>query len=118
MISSVGTDIVEIDKIRQYASKRFFLDRIFTRNEIKYAESKGIRKAEHLATTFAAKEAVFKALGAGWLEPQEIEILRDRKGKPLVVLSGKLKEKLSNSKIIASLSYNKNHAIAFVIINR
>lgn len=119
MISKVGTDIVEIDKIKQYSTKKYFLDKVFTKNEINYAIKKdsGKRKAEHLATTFAAKEAIFKALGTGWLNPQEIDITRKKNGEPQVTFSGKLKQKLKNKKIIISLSFSHSHAIAFAVVS-
>lgn len=117
MIKGVGTDIIEIEKIKQHSAKKYFLDKVFTKNEIKYARSKKNKKAEHLATTFAAKEAIFKALGTGWLNPQEIEIKRNKKSEPEVIFSGKLKEKLKHNKIMISLSYSNSHAIAFAVVN-
>ena len=73
-----------------------------------------------LAARFAAKEAVLKALGAcdkgiSW---QEIEILAEKNGKPLVILSGKAKleaDEYAISRINISLSHSENYAVAFVI---
>jgi len=115
MIERIGTDIIEIEKIKHYSQRKCFLNKVFTQKEIDYAKRKE-DSASHLATTFAAKEAIFKALGTGWLEGQDIEIKRDKEGRPSAVLSGNL-EKLSKSKkILLSLSYNGNFAIAFAII--
>ncbi|MEM4230599.1 MAG: holo-ACP synthase [Candidatus Pacearchaeota archaeon] len=114
---SVGTDIVEIKKIKNYLEREDFLFKTFTQREIRYANTKdsGKRKAEHLATTFAGKEAVFKALGIEYFEPQEIEILREKKGKPYVRLLGKIKELVGDKKIEVSLSFSKDSAIGFAI---
>ena len=111
-MKGIGTDIIELSKIKSYSGKKYFLEKIFTKNELEY--SKG--NIAHLATTFAAKEAVFKALGKGWLDPMEIEIRRGRSGKPGAVFLGKLKKKLGNRKIMLSLSYTKNYAVAFAIV--
>jgi len=117
MIAGIGTDIIELNKIKQYSNKKYFLDKVFTKKEIDYAKAKK-NKVHHLATTFAAKEAIFKALGTGWLNPQEIEIIRNKRGEPKAILSGKLKEILKNRNIMLSLSYSNNYAVAFVVIRK
>jgi len=119
MTIGVGTDIIEIKTIKQYLTKKYFLDKVFTKNEIDYAKKrdKGKRKAEHLATTFAAKEAIFKALGTGWLNPQEIEIKRNKKQEPKVIILGKLGAKFKHKKISVSLSFSSSHAIAFAVVS-
>ena len=111
MIKGIGTDIIELNKIRQY-NKKYFLDKVFTKKEIDYARG----RACHLATTFAAKEAIFKAMGKGWLNPKEIEIVRDKKGKPGAIISGELKKKIKNRKIMLSLSCTDEYAVAFAIL--
>ena len=113
MITGIGTDIVELEKIRQYSDKKYFLDKVFTKKELYYADG----SAAHLATTFAAKEAVFKALGTGWLNPKDVEIIRDKKGKPKVIISNSLRKSIKNKKIELSLSFSDNYAIAFVVIS-
>jgi holo-[acyl-carrier protein] synthase len=112
MINGIGTDILELDKIRQYSDKKYFLDKVFTKKEIDYAKN----NIAHLATTFAAKEAIFKALGKGWLEPKEIEIIRNKNGKPRAIFSGSLKKMLKNKEIMINLSYSKNYAVAFAVV--
>jgi len=112
MIKGIGTDIVELDKIKQYSDKKYFLDKIFTKKEIDYAKN----NIAHLATTFAAKEAIFKALGKGFFDPMEIEIKRKKSGKPCAIVSGKMKKKLKSRKIMLSLSYTDNYAVAFAML--
>jgi holo-[acyl-carrier protein] synthase len=117
MIIGIGTDIIELNKVRAYASKKYFLESVFTEKEIKCTKG----DVYHLATTFAAKEAIFKALGTGWLNPKEIEIIRDKNGKPEVNLLGNLRKltKLNNIKnILLNLSYCDNYALAFAIIEK
>jgi holo-[acyl-carrier protein] synthase len=113
----IGVDIIEIDRIEQLIRRwgDTFLQRVFTPAELKL-----FNKTSSLAARFAAKEAVLKALGAcdkgiSW---QEIEILADLNGKPLVNLMGKAKLKAdesSISKINISLSHSKEYAVAFVV---
>lgn len=90
---SVGIDAVEIPRIRS-SYERFgerFLNRVYTEREL--ARYRG-RVAE-LAARFAAKEAVSKVLGVGlkgmgW---REVEVLPDPRGKPLVTLYGRARER-------------------------
>jgi len=117
MIQGIGTDIIGLEKIKQYSNKKYFLDKVFTKKEIDYAKAKK-DKISHLATTFVAKEAIFKALGTGWLDPKDIEIIRNKNGEPKVILSGKLKKNLKNKDVMLSLSYSNNYAVAFVIIKK
>jgi len=117
MIDGIGTDIIGLEKIKQYSNKKYFLDKVFTKKEIDYAKSKKDR-ISHLATTFVAKESIFKALGTGWLDPKEIEIIRNKNGEPKAILSGKLKKILKNKDIMLSLSYSNSYAVAFAIIRK
>lgn len=112
MITGIGVDILELDKIGQYSKKRYFIDNVFTKKEIDYIQG----NLGHMATTFAAKEAIFKALKTGWLDPQEIEIRRNKKGSPKAIISGNLKKILKNRRVMINLSFSKNYAVAFAII--
>jgi len=82
----VGVDAIEIWRIER-ALSRFgerFLSRIYTEAErIRYAG-----RASELAARFAAKEAVMKALGTGvrGVRWRDIEVLPNRRGKPVVRL--------------------------------
>ena len=59
-----GTDIIEIDRIKENIEKLEdkFKNRIYTEKEIEYCESKKAQKYQHYAGKFAGKEAVFKAI--------------------------------------------------------
>ena len=116
-VVGIGTDIVELEKISRYSNKKSFLNKVFTKNEIEYAKSKK-NKIPHLATAFAAKEAVFKALGTGWINPKDIEIIRNKKGKPKAVISGDLKKYLKNKNVMLTLSYSNHYAVAFAVIKK
>ena len=66
----VGTDIIEVSRIEKLIKEKGnkFKNRIYTKKEIDYCESKGLNKYQHYAGRFAAKEAIFKVLGAKFLK--------------------------------------------------
>jgi len=122
MISGVGIDIIEVERIRkQITEKDKFKRRIFTKKEIEYCESKKNR-AQNYAARFAAKESFFKAIGTGLrggITFKDIEIVNDKLGKPEIVLYGNAKRFISEKKlsnIHVSLSHTKDFACAVVII--
>ncbi|MFA5724994.1 MAG: holo-ACP synthase, partial [Candidatus Omnitrophota bacterium] len=83
MILGTGVDITEVSRIKKAAERwgEAFLNRVFTDEELINAK---LRPSlyQHLAGRFAAKEAVFKALGEADLNWKDIEILNDPEGKP------------------------------------
>lgn len=116
-----GIDIIEIDRVRQNIEKlgTKFLDRVFTKKEIEYCESKKGQKYQHYAARFAAKEAAFKAISwkiddkyaVCW---KDFEILNDEQGRPkLYILSVDLK---GIEDIDLSISHCKQYAVANVTI--
>lgn len=120
MILGIGTDIIEIDRIKAAIDRTpSFLKKAFTEKELELFRSKGMR-AETIAGNFAAKEAVSKALGTGFrgYSLKDFEILRDDLGKPIVNISKKAKEKFGHEemKINISISHNQSSAVAFVIV--
>jgi holo-[acyl-carrier protein] synthase len=123
MIVGSGIDLVEIGRIHD-SVERFgqrFLDRIFTAAEQAYCLRK--RKAsESLAARFAAKEAGAKALGTGisrgvnWLE---IEVMRERGGKPSLRFHGRAAEIAANmgvANVALSLTHTGDLAMASVVL--
>lgn len=119
-----GVDIIEIDRIKKAFERRgqTFRNRIFTKREIEYCESKKITKYQSYSARFAAKEALVKALGTGvskGIELIDIEILNDKLGRPYIVLKRKAEEHftiLKGKTISLSLSHCKNYAVAYVVI--
>jgi len=120
LIIGVGTDIVEIPRIKNAmnANSRF-LEKIFTTTELEYLTSRNLRP-EYVAGRFAAKEAVAKALGTGFrgFDFKDIEIDRTTLGKPIVILKGKAKliaKKEGKYKIHLSISHGLDSAVAYAI---
>ena len=92
----VGTDLIEIERIRRSLARYArFRERCFTEAEQAYCDSRP-NPAESYAGRFAGKEAVGKALGFGVARAfawKEIEIVG--RPKPAVRLSGRLAERAS-----------------------
>jgi holo-[acyl-carrier protein] synthase len=116
----IGTDIIECERIDRMIQRHgsHFVDRVFTTQEIQYCTD---RKSsdQHFAGRWAAKEAVLKALGTGWVSGiawTDVEIVNQSSGKPQIKLHGGAK-KIANEKKITeiqiSISHCKSHAIAF-----
>src|SRR5437016_4633940 len=61
-LPAVGIDIVEINRLAKQAQNARFLKRVFTAEEVAYCQARK-HAAQHLAVRFAAKEAVWKAVG-------------------------------------------------------
>jgi len=119
-----GVDIVDNKRIEKLLLNNNFLNRIFTYNEIK-GSKKSQNKINFFAKRFAAKEAFVKALGTGFrnnINFSDIEIINNKKGKPEIKISKKIKNliirkfKSKKPKIYVSLSDEKKHSIAYVIL--
>jgi holo-[acyl-carrier protein] synthase len=116
-----GVDIVEVSRIEGVLERygQRFLDRIYSPLEV--AVSRG--RAGELAARFAAKEAVSKALGVGifgsdGLSWRDMEVLPDRRGRPLVYLYGRAEHRaktLGLTEIAVSLSHDGGLAVAMVV---
>ncbi|HOQ16861.1 MAG TPA: holo-ACP synthase [Defluviitaleaceae bacterium] len=120
MVIGIGTDIIEIKRIEEAVKKNSnFMKKCFTAREQELFESKK-NNLHTIAGTFAAKEAVSKALGTGFakFELKDIEIVRDEKGKPCVLLHNKAKEimeQLMISEILLTISHSREYAIAYAL---
>lgn len=125
MIAGIGTDILNIHRIEKSYQKfsSRLLNKILSASEIE--QFKKHRSPIHfLAKRFAAKEALFKALGTGYgngLFFHHLAIKNDEKGKPFFVIEHQLADimKKNNWKHIElSISDEKDYAIAFVVIEK
>ena len=116
-----GTDIIEIDRVKKAIERleNKFLNKIFTKKEIEYCESKNKMRFQHYAARFAVKEAVFKAISnnlenkyqIGW---KNIQVKNDDKGKPSIEFLDCNIKGLQNIDI--SISHCKSYATAIVVV--
>lgn len=128
MILGIGNDLVDIRRIARSISHfgAHFLQRIFTERERDLLEKRRLQAASY-AKNYAAKEATAKALGTGMREGigwQDIEIIRDSLGAPLVVLHGHALKRLQDltpagmtPKIHLALTDEWPYAQAFVMLS-
>jgi holo-[acyl-carrier protein] synthase len=109
-VTSVGTDLIEIARIRRSLERYAgFKDRCFTEAEQAYCDSRR-DPAESYAGRFAGKEAVGKALGFGVARAfawKEIEIVG--RPKPAVRLSGRLAA-VAHARGITSVDLSMTHS--------
>lgn len=118
-----GVDMVEVARFQTMLERHgeHATHRLFTEDERAYCEANPIRKFEHYAARFAAKEAVFKALGTGWsggIEWTDAEVRRELSGRPSLVLSALAAEAARDLGIVSwavSLTHTGTHAMASVI---
>ena len=123
MIYGIGTDIVNISRLKKMKSIKSFSEKILSEDEIKICSTFNEEKLiKYLAKQFACKEALSKAFGTGIRKPillKELEILRDENGKPYFNPLGDVKKTLINlgiTKTHVSLADESEHAIAFAIL--
>lgn len=104
----LGVDLVEIGRIKSLAQRNpKFLLRVFSRAEIDYCKAKK-NPWPHFAVRFAAKEAVYKALGKAEVPLTAISVHRGADGRPTVHIHGR---RVPGLKL--SLSHGRDHAVAF-----
>ena len=116
----IGIDIVEVPRFRAVLARRPRLaERLFTPAERDYAEARP-DPGERLAVRFAAKEAVMKALGAGFGDVafRDMEVVRAEGGRPGVRLSGRAEARARRAGVTGwhlSLSHTADLAIAVAV---
>jgi holo-[acyl-carrier protein] synthase len=122
MLMGLGCDLTEIaDFERELQQDPDFIHECFTPGEIAYCQEKHY-PAQHFAARFAAKEALYKALGSGRRDGmlwKDVAVFHDGFGKPKIELSGithDFAERQGVRTIRVSLSHTKHFATATVIL--
>ena len=121
-IIGIGTDITECLRIARMIERHgeLFIGRIYTAHEIQYCQSRR-QATQHFTGRWAAKEAILKALGTGWVKGiswRDVEILNESSGQPVVELRGGAKDVargLGITKMLVSISHCHTHATAYAI---
>lgn len=121
-VVGIGADIVECLRIAQMIERHgeLFVGRVFTPQEIEYCSA---RKAatQHYACRWAAKEAVLKAIGTGWVRGiswRDIEIVTDAAGLSNILLSGgpqELCQQRGIERVLITLAHCRSHATAYAV---
>ncbi|MBR3796936.1 MAG: holo-ACP synthase [Clostridia bacterium] len=121
-IIGIGTDICAVSRMERAIQKQHFYERVFFEQERAYLEAKENARAQSAAAMFAAKEAVSKALGTGFIRgvmPWTIEVTHDAAGKPGVRLHADALarlEEIGGRNVHLSLSHEGDMAMAFVVV--
>jgi holo-[acyl-carrier protein] synthase len=128
MIVGIGTDICRIARIAESAGRsQRFVEKVLGPEELAQYQSRGERSQEramrYLATRWAAKEALGKALGTGVVPPMTLataQILNNPSGKPEFVYGGALAEHMLRHGLSAqvTVSDEADYAVAFVIVEK
>ena len=123
MIYGIGTDLVDLDRIKKMKSLSAFANKILGDQElVKFGKLEDGTKQYYLGKQFAGKEAFVKALGTGFKDPvfpKDIQIIRNKLGKPEVLLSAGAKSFVEDLGIIkshVSLADESNHLLAFAVL--
>ena len=122
MVYGIGTDIVKIERIKKltdiYGDR--FIQRILSDSELTIL--KWGRRYNFIAGRFAAKEALYKAMGSTCnIRFRELEILNDENNKPYLYNVDRIKMELeidneTSFKAHVSISHEIDYAIASVIL--
>jgi holo-[acyl-carrier protein] synthase len=123
-VIGVGIDLVAVPRVERLLERHGTraLERVLTPAEREYCLTK-VHPAQNVAARIAAKEAAFKALAVdqdalriGWTE---LEVVRDADGRPRLVLHGRAEraaERLGVHRSALSLTHEREHAAAIVIL--
>lgn len=120
MLGSVGIDLVDVTRIErlltQYGDR--FIARILGPDELSQLGGRYDR-AQFVAGRFAAKEAAIKALGHYLTDRPaltKIQVVNDVTGRPSLDLSHLASPRLQRVSAQLSISHERSHAIAIVIL--
>jgi holo-[acyl-carrier protein] synthase len=121
VILGVGIDVVHVERIRRWRKIEGLYDRFFHPEELASALPRGEVGILSLAARFAAKEAFGKAIGSGLrhFALRDIAVLNDSHGKPVIMLTGSAEaafKDFGGSRIVVSLSHERDNALAVVLI--
>ncbi len=113
----IGADLVSVDRVASVLAAQPDLAReVFTARELRYAAARR-RGNEHLAARFAAKEAVFKALGTGLsrgMRWRDVEVVNAANGAPRLLLAGRA-DVIAKRAGVWSAQISLSHAAGFAL---
>ena len=123
MILGIGIDLVECSRFLDWSA--FKKQRIFTKNELEYADNDNANAEKHLANFWAAREACLKAMGTGFGDNigfADISVVHSDNGCPELLLTGGAKATLKDMcngqtvQIHLSLTDQSDYSAAMVVI--
>lgn len=121
MITGIGIDIVQVERMRRWRNNPGLAERYFHSAELAAALERGAGADYSLACRFAAKEAFGKALGTGLagMVLKDIMIINRDGGRPELRVVGTALaalEKNGANRVHVSLSHERDNAVAVVVL--
>lgn len=124
MVTGLGVDIVEIERIRKALENQpAMIRRVFTKPEAEYCCARS-NQYQHFAGRFAAKEAALKALGTGWAQGirwRDVEVRSESSGKPMIHFHGKARkifDSLNACTALLTITHAQSYAVAVVLLEK
>ena len=124
-IVGLGTQVMECARVRKMIDQHgeVFLKQVYTDGEVAHCNTKR-QSTEHFTALWAAKEAVFRALGTTWkrgMNWADVEVVHDNGSPPRVVVVGQTAELLAVrgvSQILLSTAFCRDFATATAVAVR
>jgi len=121
-IVGVGTHILDCPRVRKLIDRHAekFIQEVYTAREAAYCRDR-THSTEFYAAVWAAKEAVFRALGMKWKRGicwKDVEVLCESAVDPLAVVTGDTRSRMLDrgaSRVLVSFSYSRMFATATAI---
>lgn len=113
MVVGLGIDLVEVARIKKAMENPRFVYKILTDREREYCGQNAMR----VAARWAAKEAIYKALGVQNLSWLDLEVLPDELGAPRVTILNKHFD-TRRLRLNVSLTHERSHAAAVAVVER
>jgi holo-[acyl-carrier protein] synthase len=121
-VLGIGTEITECPRIGKMIEQHgeLFLRRVFTDREIRCCQAKK-RALEHFAARWAAKEAIFKAIGTGpstGISWTDIEIRNQNGGRMTAHLRGGARDwtdRRGIQEVLITISHCRTYATAYAL---
>lgn len=112
----IGTDLIEIKRIRNSMRNPLFCSRVLGKREFEQLSQRGF-PVQSVAASFCAKEAFSKAVGTGLgaFRLKEVELLRAKNGRPELRLSGKALQLAGKTSFRVSVTHTERDAAATVV---
>jgi len=123
-VVGVGIDLVDVGRMKRAITRggERFLRRVFTEREVRWAKGKP-DAARRFALCFAAKEALWKAMGTGWPRGgkfTEVELLQ-KGGAPYLEITGVARDILDGRRVARveiTTSGDRKLAVCLVLLLR
>jgi holo-[acyl-carrier protein] synthase len=121
LITGVGIDIIQVQRMRHWRAQPGLLERYFHPEELAAALSRGGGADLSLASRFAAKEAFGKALGTGLegIVLKDIMVINHYNGRPELQIFDTAQEALKKNganRVHLSLTHEQDNALAIVVL--